>query len=150
MLLHATFWSFSFFYETYIKSYRLHTKMTNHAWPTECRGESRMQTTSCARPAAESTAHITIGGRQDCGCHNPAVSNIVAATILSSAISWLPQSCPCSKIKARAAILWQPRCCCRQDSGNHNVAAGKIVAENPATMLLPATLWRGNIKTLHR
>ena len=140
MLLHATFWSFSFFYETYIKSYRLHTKMTNHAWPTECRGESRMQTTSCARPAAESTAHITIGGRQDCGCHNPAVSNIVAATILSSAISWLPQSCPCSKIKARAAILWQPQCCCRlparfwqsqcrQDSGLtscHNAAAGSI------------------------
>ena len=52
--------------------------------------------------------------------------------------------------KARAAVLWQPRCCCRQDSFNHNVAAGKIVAENPATMLLPAALWRGNIKPLHR
>ena len=69
-----------------------------------------MQTTSCVRAAAECTAHM----------------------FGEAAGLWLPQFCPCSKIKARAAILWQPRCCCRQDSGNHNAAAGKIMAKTPA------------------
>ena len=127
MLLHATFWSAGFFMRrtvTYIKSYGLHTKMTIQAWPTGCRGESRIQTTSCVRPAAECTAHITFGRG----------SRIMATTILPAATLWLPQSC-CQQYRgchnlAPAARLKQGQQYC----GSHDVADVKIVA---ATILLP-------------
>ena len=121
MLLHATFWSAGFFMRrtvTYIKSYGLHTKMTIQAWPTGCRGESRIQTTSCVRPAAECTAHTTFG---------------------EAAGLWLPQSCRqqyrgCHNLAPAARLKQgQPYC------GSHDVAAGKILA---TTMLLPARLWQ--------
>ena len=88
-----------------------------------------MQSTTRVRPTAKCAAHITFG---------------------EAAGLWLPKCCPCSKIKARAAGLWQPKCCWQQHLGCHNPAVSSIMAEYLAIMLLPAGLWRSNIKALHR
>ena len=86
-----------------------------------------------------------------CSAHNIwRGSRIVAAKILPPAIFWLPQCCPCSRIKARAAGLWQPKCCWQQHFSCHNPAVSSIMAEYLAIMLLSAGLWRSNIKALHR
>ena len=74
----------------------------------------------------------------------------MAAKTLPSAIFWLPQRCSCSKIEARAAGLWQPKCCWQQHFSCHNPAVSSIMAEYLAIILLPAGLWRSNIKALHR
>ena len=88
--------------------------MTSQAWPTERGGESRIQTKSCARPAAECTAHITFG---------------------EAAGLWLPQSCRqhccgCHNVAPTARLKQGQQYC-----GSHDLAAGKILA---TTMLLPA------------
>ena len=87
MLLHATFRRACFFmrHTSNVTSCTQRWQAALVAW------ESRTQGTPRVRTTAKCAAHITFGE---------------AATLR------LPQSCPCSKIKARAAILWQPRCCC--------------------------------------